>query len=200
MLACSSYPCCSLLDDSSTLPPASPRGTGRSKQSHTLPIGPEPDITHSILMDMKLSLDLNQNACKKASEQQATRSLMSEDRRRIWVHGPRPEYKKNSQRYNLPSRMTGLLRPNLDVVILPGGHVPTTEFWQFNREVLGLKEWQVRSSACALSFWTARGNDKARLSIALAILPSQLQCDYMRSSWRSFITLTKLLCSCGCVT
>ena len=70
-------------------------------------------------------------------------SLLSETRRRIWVHGPRPEYTKDRQRFNLPSRITSLLRPNLDIIILPGNHAPTAEFWEFNREVLGLSEWQV---------------------------------------------------------
>jgi hypothetical protein len=70
------------------------------------------------------------------------KSVLSEERRRVWVHGPRPEYKKNSQRYNLPSRIIPLLRPNLDIVILPGAHAATKEFWEFCRETLGLQEWQ----------------------------------------------------------
>ncbi len=70
------------------------------------------------------------------------KSVLSEERRRVWIHGPRPEYKKNSQRYNLPSRIIPLLRPNLDIVILPGAHAPTKEFWEFCRETLGLQEWQ----------------------------------------------------------
>ncbi len=70
------------------------------------------------------------------------KSVLSEERRRVWIHGPRPEYKKNSQRYNLPSRIIPLLRPNLDIVILPGAHAATKEFWEFCRETLGLQEWQ----------------------------------------------------------
>jgi hypothetical protein len=70
------------------------------------------------------------------------KSSLGEERRRVWVHGPRPEYKKNSQRYNLPSRIIPLLRPNLDMVILPGGHAPTKEFWDFCKVTLGFQEWQ----------------------------------------------------------
>ena len=69
-------------------------------------------------------------------------SALSEERRRIWIHGPRPEYKKNSQRYNLPARIIPLLRPNLDIVILPGSHAATREFWDFCKETMGLQEWQ----------------------------------------------------------
>ena len=126
------------------MPPASPRGGGRSKQTLLLPIGPEPDSAHSNLVD-----DPSVHAIRHTlgNDTVHSTSLLSQDRRRIWVHGPRPEYKKNSQRYNLPSRMTGLVRPNLDVVILPGGHAPTAEFWEFNRQVLGLEEWQVSTTA-----------------------------------------------------
>mmetsp|Transcript_70722 Transcript_70722/g.188787 ORF Transcript_70722/g.188787 Transcript_70722/m.188787 type:complete len:392 (-) Transcript_70722:160-1335(-) len=69
-------------------------------------------------------------------------SVLDKSRRRIWVHGPRPEYKKNSQRYNLPSRILPLLRPGLDLVILPGAHQPTREFWNFCCDALGFDESQ----------------------------------------------------------
>jgi hypothetical protein len=82
------------------------------------------------------SLPLGENFCIQP------KSVLSEERRRVWVHGPRPEYKKNSQRFNLPSRIIPLLRPNLDVVILPGAHPATKEVWEFCRETLGLQEWQ----------------------------------------------------------
>ena len=148
MSDCSSHPLCSFLDDMCTLPPASPRGGGRSKQILTLPIGPEPDILPcSFSADVSLT-DVN----IPAASTKGIHSLLSEDRRRIWVHGPRPEYKKTSQRYNLPSRMTGLLRPHLDIIILPGGHDPTTEFWEFNREALRLDEWQVLMSSIVFFF------------------------------------------------
>mmetsp|Transcript_8522 Transcript_8522/g.21293 ORF Transcript_8522/g.21293 Transcript_8522/m.21293 type:complete len:497 (+) Transcript_8522:214-1704(+) len=69
-------------------------------------------------------------------------SLLDERRRRIWVHGPRPEYKKYGQRYNLPARVCSFLRPGLDVVILPGAHDLTREFWAFASAELGLEAWQ----------------------------------------------------------
>jgi hypothetical protein len=117
-----------------------------SKQSLIPPAGPEPDSTISKsgdccqASDSRLENEVNGFAI---STKQNDSSVLSENRRRIWVHGPRPEYTKDRQRYNLPSRITGLIRPNLDIVILPGNHAPTAEFWEFNRKVLKLEEWQV---------------------------------------------------------
>eukprot|EP00960_Hanusia_phi_P000025 502-Hanusia_phi.AAC.2 len=68
---------------------------------------------------------------------------LSENRRQIWIQSPRPEYKLVTQRYNLPNRCIGLLRPGLDVIVLPGGHEPTREFWSFMKDVLELGEDQV---------------------------------------------------------
>ena len=121
---------CSSFPDDSSAPPSSPLGGGRKKQKSELPIGPDPE-------------SLPMTTAPLSSLPKVPRiSVLTEDRRRVWVHGPRPEYKKNSQRFNLPSRIIALLRPNVDIVILPGGHEPTREFWEFSREVLGLAEWQ----------------------------------------------------------
>ncbi|EKX35003.1 hypothetical protein GUITHDRAFT_146829 [Guillardia theta CCMP2712] len=69
-------------------------------------------------------------------------SILGAERRRIWTHGPRPEYKKESQRYNLPARVLTLLRPGLDIAILPGAHERTRHFWEFCKEVFGYEDWQ----------------------------------------------------------
>jgi len=126
--------CPSFLDDSSG-PPSSPLGGGRKKQNSALPIGPDPEFVDGVSTSSPTASSIS---CKKITK----KSVLGEERRRVWVHGPRPEYKKNSQRFNLPSRIIGLLRPNLDIVILPGAHEPTREFWEFSRAVLGLAEWQ----------------------------------------------------------
>ncbi|EKX41719.1 hypothetical protein GUITHDRAFT_74499 [Guillardia theta CCMP2712] len=68
---------------------------------------------------------------------------LSENRRQLWIQSPRPEYKLVTQRYNLPNRCIGLLRPGVDVIVLPGGHEPTREFWSFMKDVLDLGEDQV---------------------------------------------------------
>lgn len=48
--------------------------------------------------------------------------------RRIWCNGPRPEYKRVTQRYNMPARTIPLVRKGRDWIILPGGYEPIREF------------------------------------------------------------------------
>eukprot|EP00043_Microstomoeca_roanoka_P020483 m.250105 g.250105 ORF g.250105 m.250105 type:complete len:1262 (-) comp17172_c3_seq3:208-3993(-) len=63
--------------------------------------------------------------------------------RRIWCGSARPEYRRETQRYNLPNRCISLVRKDLDYIILPGNHTLTREYWEFNREVRNLNEDQV---------------------------------------------------------
>ena len=64
---------------------------------------------------------------------------LCESRNRIWCHSPRIHSK---QPYEVPSRCIGLLRPGRDVIILPGGHEPTKEFWEFAKDMLGFDDDQ----------------------------------------------------------
>ena len=65
---------------------------------------------------------------------------LDESRNRIWCQSPRIEYRLQTQRYNLPSRCIGLLRPGRDIIVLPGGHEPTKEYWEFAKDVMGFDE------------------------------------------------------------
>ena len=47
----------------------------------------------------------------------------------------------------MPNRCIPLVRKGKDVIILPGGHEPTREYWEFCKEVLELSEDQV--------YWTS---------------------------------------------
>lgn len=67
--------------------------------------------------------------------------------RRIWASGPRPEYRRQTQRFNLPNRCIPLVRKGLDVIILPGGHDGTRDFAAFCQDVLELGDEQVRAGA-----------------------------------------------------
>lgn len=67
---------------------------------------------------------------------------LSESKRRIWVHAPRPEYQRQTQRYNLPVRILSLVRKKKDIIILQGNHEPTREYWDFCKEVLELDDDQ----------------------------------------------------------
>eukprot|EP00056_Hartaetosiga_gracilis_P005169 m.82069 g.82069 ORF g.82069 m.82069 type:complete len:1309 (-) comp12075_c2_seq1:42-3968(-) len=69
--------------------------------------------------------------------------LADETVRRIWCGGARPEYRRETQRYNLPNRCIGLVRPKLDLIILPGNHKPTQEHWNLLKEIKGLSDDQV---------------------------------------------------------
>lgn len=63
--------------------------------------------------------------------------------RRVWCQSPKPEYELETQRYAMPARCIPLLRPELDVIVLPGAHPPTLEAWYFYKAVLGLSDEQV---------------------------------------------------------
>ena len=76
-------------------------------------------------------------------EQPLQRVTFSPDVRRIWCGSARPEYRRETQRYNLPNRCLPLVRPNKDYIVLPGGHKPTREWWRFCKDILGLAEDQV---------------------------------------------------------
>ena len=67
---------------------------------------------------------------------------LCQTRNQIWCQSPRIEYRLQTQRYNLPSRCIGLLRPGRDIIVLPGGHEPTKEYWEFAKDVLGFDEDQ----------------------------------------------------------
>jgi hypothetical protein len=67
---------------------------------------------------------------------------LCESRNQIWCQSARIEYRMQTQRYNLPSRCIGLLRPGRDVIVLPGGHEPTKEFWEFAKDILGFDDDQ----------------------------------------------------------
>src|SRR3546814_3950360 len=62
---------------------------------------------------------------------------MDESLRRIWCFGPRMESTLMGQRYNLPSRFLSIIRPDKDIMILPGNHVPTQEFVEFCSQLVG---------------------------------------------------------------
>ena len=62
--------------------------------------------------------------------------------RRIWCQGPRVEYRKLSQRINLAARCIGLLRPKIDVIILPGDINGMRELFDFYIREAGLTENQ----------------------------------------------------------
>ena len=63
--------------------------------------------------------------------------------RRVWCQSPKPEYELDSQRYGMPARCIPLMRPELDIIVLPGAHPPTLEAWFFYKAVLGLSDDQV---------------------------------------------------------
>ena len=67
---------------------------------------------------------------------------LCESRNQIWCQSPRVEYRLQTQRYNLPSRCIGLLRAGRDVIVLPGGHEPTKEYWEFAKDILGFDDDQ----------------------------------------------------------
>jgi hypothetical protein len=67
---------------------------------------------------------------------------LCESRNQIWCQSPRIEYRMQTQRFNLPSRCIGLLRPGRDVIVLPGGHEPTKEYWEFAKDILGFEDDQ----------------------------------------------------------
>ena len=42
------------------------------------------------------------------------------------------------------------MRPEVDLIVLPGNHPPTTAAWSFHKEVLGLQDEQVVWTSCSL--------------------------------------------------
>eukprot|EP00301_Raphidiophrys_heterophryoidea_P022252 c6454_g1_i1.p1 GENE.c6454_g1_i1~~c6454_g1_i1.p1 ORF type:complete len:531 (+),score=60.06 c6454_g1_i1:212-1804(+) len=69
-------------------------------------------------------------------------SVFSSLARRVWCQSPKPEYTLETQKYNLPSRCVPLVRPDIDLIILPGNHPPTREFFDFCKQTLGIREQQ----------------------------------------------------------
>ena len=70
-------------------------------------------------------------------------AFADETTRRVWCQSPKPEYKSPAQRYGMPARCIPLMRPVVDLIVLPGNHAPTAAAWSFYKEVLGLQEEQV---------------------------------------------------------
>ena len=67
-------------------------------------------------------------------------------RRRLWVHGPKPEFWEDEDEFDqwyMSARTLTLVRPGLDVIILPGGNDQLREFARFCAETLGLQAWQI---------------------------------------------------------
>ena len=67
-------------------------------------------------------------------------------RRRLWVHGPKPEFWDDEDVYDqwyMSARTIALVRPGLDVIILPGGNEQLRDFAQFCARILGLQAWQI---------------------------------------------------------
>ena len=63
--------------------------------------------------------------------------------RRVWCQSPKPEYKAEEQRYCMPGRCIPLMRPDVDLIVLPGNHGPTAEAWEVYKGILGLSDSQV---------------------------------------------------------
>lgn len=70
-------------------------------------------------------------------------AFADETTRRVWCQSPKPEYKSEAQRYGMPARCIPLVRPSVDLIVLPGNHAPTAAAWSFYKEVLGLQDEQV---------------------------------------------------------
>eukprot|EP00049_Salpingoeca_infusionum_P017289 m.352412 g.352412 ORF g.352412 m.352412 type:complete len:1261 (-) comp16516_c0_seq1:279-4061(-) len=75
-------------------------------------------------------------------EESLQRVGFDESDRRIWCGSARPEYRRQTQRYNLPNRCISLVRPEKDFIILPN-HPGTREYWSLVKEVNGLSDDQV---------------------------------------------------------
>lgn len=61
--------------------------------------------------------------------------------RRLWCHGPKPEYALDedwADQWYIAARTMTLVRPGQDLIVLPGGNARTRAFWQFCCRVLGL--------------------------------------------------------------
>eukprot|EP00730_Choanoeca_flexa_P011131 TRINITY_DN2367_c0_g1_i1.p1 TRINITY_DN2367_c0_g1~~TRINITY_DN2367_c0_g1_i1.p1 ORF type:complete len:1263 (+),score=411.59 TRINITY_DN2367_c0_g1_i1:79-3867(+) len=62
--------------------------------------------------------------------------------RRIWCGSARPEYRRVTQRYNLPNRCVSMVRKDKDFIILPD-HKLTREYWLLVKEINQLSDDQV---------------------------------------------------------
>ena len=76
-------------------------------------------------------------------------AFWDESTRRVWCQSPKPEYTNAVARYAMPARFIPLVRPNVDLIVLPGNHAPTAAAWSFYKEVLGLQDSQ--------AVWTSGG-------------------------------------------
>jgi len=115
--------------------PIADGGSSEAGHKHPLPCGPMGDENAG---------EPRRKAAMSVEKHDSTRnSLLSDDRRRIWAHSPKPSYTSKSQQYSLANRCPSMMRPLLDVVILPGGHGPTRDYWEWCKEELGLEDWQV---------------------------------------------------------
>ena len=83
---------------------------------------------------------LNEPVVAKPLEQG---QIFDESVRRIWCCGPRPESLIQAQRYNLPYRFMSLVRPKLDLVVVPAGLTVGVEFSKFCADVVGIEESQI---------------------------------------------------------
>ena len=63
--------------------------------------------------------------------------------RRVWCQGPHPTSVVVDQRYYLPARCIPLVRPEMDIIILPGDHPSMREAWNLYKNLLGLSDNQV---------------------------------------------------------
>lgn len=70
-------------------------------------------------------------------------SFSDESTRRVWCQSPKPEYTNAAARYAMPTRFIPLVRPAVDLIVLPGNHAPTKAAWSFYKDVLGLQDSQV---------------------------------------------------------
>ena len=85
-----------------------------------------------------------ENAVEKLVAAPAAAGAFSEEStRRVWCQSPKPEYKSEAQRYGMPARCIPLVRPSVDLIVLPGNHAPTLAAWNFYKDVLGLQDDQV---------------------------------------------------------
>ncbi|KAJ1489233.1 hypothetical protein T484DRAFT_1886074, partial [Baffinella frigidus] len=138
MVAPQEVPGMALPEDAACVAHADPIADGGSSEAghkHPLPCGPMGDENAG---------EPRRKAAMSVEKHDSTRnSLLSDDRRRIWAHSPKPSYTSKSQQYSLANRCPSMMRPLLDVVILPGGHGPTRDYWEWCKEELGLEDWQV---------------------------------------------------------
>ena len=67
-------------------------------------------------------------------------------KQRLWCHGPKPEYALDTDwadQWYIGARTLPLIRPQKDIIILPGGNQQTKEFAEFCVHMLGLTTSQI---------------------------------------------------------